>query len=175
MRSNKLSLNDTKTELFKFRSPWKYLPCKPGMTINNYNLGLLSHIKYLNILIDKVLSWNKQIGNIYTKLARANDILLKLHHLVPKKHVHQYIYFCFTLCPSRLFDLVVFHSKNMDRIIILQKPCIQIIMFTEHTSPLFSELKMLKVKDIFSLTKLLLMFSFINENVLEKTKNNFCH
>ena len=34
-----------------------------------------------------------------------------------------------------------------------------------HTSPLFSELKLLKVKDISSLTKLLFMFDFINENV----------
>ena len=34
-----------------------------------------------------------------------------------------------------------------------------------HTSPLFSELKLLKVKGISSLTKLLFMFDFINENV----------
>ena len=57
---------------------------------------------------------------------------------------------------------------NIDRIIKLQKRCFRIITyteFTEHTSPLFSELKLLKVKDIILLTKLFYMFSFINENV----------
>ena len=36
---------------------------------------------------------------------------------------------------------------------------------TKYNSPLFSELKFLKVKDIFSLTKLLFIFDFINKKV----------
>ena len=52
--------------------------------------------------------------------------------------------------------------------------------FTEHTGPLFSALKFLKLKDIFSLTKLLFMFDIINENVPEELKiifaiNRFIH
>ena len=31
LRSNKLSLNETKTELIIFRSPWKHLPCEPDI------------------------------------------------------------------------------------------------------------------------------------------------
>ena len=49
-------------------------------------------------------------------------------------------------------------QRNIDRIIKLQKRCIRIITyseFAEHTGPLCSELKLLKAKDIFSLTKLL--------------------
>ena len=38
---------------------------------------------------------------------------------------------------------------------------------TKYNSPLFSELKFLKVKDIFSLTKLLFIFDFINKKVPE--------
>ena len=45
--------------------------------------------------------------------------------------------------------------------------------FTEHTGPLFSEIKLLKVKDIFSLTKLLFMFDFVNKNVPEELKTIF--
>ena len=97
MRSNKLSLNETKTELIIFRSPWNHLPREPDIRINNYKLKLHSHIKYLGILIDKVLSCNKQIDDICTKLAKVNDILLKLRHLVPKKHVYLYISLYFTL------------------------------------------------------------------------------
>ena len=40
LRSNKLSLNETKTELIIFISPWKHLP-------RNYKLKLQSDIRYL--------------------------------------------------------------------------------------------------------------------------------
>ena len=85
LQSNKLSLNETKTELIIFGSHWKHLPREPDIRINNYKLKLHSLIKYLGILIDKVLSWTKQIDDICTKLTRANGILSKLSHFVPKK------------------------------------------------------------------------------------------
>ena len=61
LRSNKLSLNKTKTELIIFRSPCKHLPRELDIRINKYKLKLHSHIKYLGIPIDEVSSWNKQI------------------------------------------------------------------------------------------------------------------
>ena len=67
-------------------------------------------------------------------------------------------------------------QRNIYRIIKLQKCYICIIIyseFTEHLGPQFSELKLLKVKNIFSLTKLLFMFDFINENVPEELKTIF--
>ena len=79
LRSNKLSLNETKTELIIFRSPWKHLPREPDIRINKNKLKLHSHIKYLGILINEVLSWNKQINSICISLARANGMLSKLH------------------------------------------------------------------------------------------------
>ena len=85
LRSSKLSLNETKTELIIFRSPWKHLPREPDIKINNCKFKLHSHVKHLGILIDEVLSWNKQIDDICTMLARANSILSELRHFVPRK------------------------------------------------------------------------------------------
>ena len=79
-----LSLNKTKTELIMYRSPRKNLPQEPDIRINDYKFTLHSHVKYLGILIDEVLSWNKQIESICMKLARANCILSKLRYFVPK-------------------------------------------------------------------------------------------
>ena len=78
-----------------------------------------SHIKYLGILIDEVLSWNKQTDDICTELARANFKLSKLRHFVSKKHVHQYISPYFTLItfmvvwfgPTRP-NVISFESSN---------------------------------------------------------------
>ena len=63
-------------------------------------------------------------------------------------------------------------QSNIDRIMKLQKLCIQITYseFTEYAGPLFSQLKLLKVKDVFSFIKLLNMFDFTNENVPEELK-----
>ena len=107
LRSNKLSLNETETELITFRSPWKHLQREPDITINNYKLKLHSHIKYLGILIDEVLSWNKQIDYICTKLARANGILSKLRHFVPRKTCISIFLFILLSCPLWLFGLVL--------------------------------------------------------------------
>ena len=51
------------------------LPRLPNIKLNNYKLKLKSHVKYLRITINEVLSWNKHIDNLSKKLARANGIL----------------------------------------------------------------------------------------------------
>ena len=121
-----------------------------------------------------MLSGNKQIVDICTKLARTNGILSKLRHFVPRKtcvSVYFSLFYSYALYGCLVWSYST--QRNIDRIIKLQKRCILIITyseFTEHTGPLFSELKLLKIKDIFSLTKLLFMFDFINENVPEELK-----
>ena len=83
LRSNKLSLNEAKTDLIIFRSPRKQLPREPDIRLNNFKLKLKSEVKYLGVLIDEILSWNKQIDNICSKLSKANGVLSKLRYLVP--------------------------------------------------------------------------------------------
>ena len=63
------------TVLIIFQSPPKSLPQEPGIRVNNYRLKLHSHVKYQGILINEVLTWNKQ--SICMKLTRANGILFQ--------------------------------------------------------------------------------------------------
>ena len=96
-----LSLNQTKTGLIIFRSPQKNLPHEPDLKINNYKLKLHSHVKYIRILIDEVLSWNKQIESICMKLATANGILSKLSYFVPKD-------ICISVCFSLFYTHFIY-------------------------------------------------------------------
>ena len=170
-------LNDIKTELIIFRSPGKNLPREPDIRINNYKLKLHNHVKYLGILIDEVLSWNKQIESICMKLARANDILSKLCYVVPKDisiSVYYSLFFTHLIysCLVRSYS----RKSNIDCLIKLQKRCIRIINFSDfdsHTDPQYSELNLLKVNDISGLNKLLFMFDFIKENIPEDLKRLF--
>ena len=75
-----------------------------------------------------------------------------------KKYVYQYIsLYALSLYSHALYGCMVWSYStqcNIDRIIKLQKRCIEIITyseFKEHTGLLFPELKLLKIKDIFSL------------------------
>ena len=58
--------------LLKYKSHWKKLTCEPGIRLNNCKLKLHTHVKYLGILIEKNLSWNKQIYILCSKLDRDN-------------------------------------------------------------------------------------------------------
>ena len=67
-------------------------------------------------------------------------------------------------------------QRNIDRTIKSKKRCVRIITyseFTKHAGLFFPELKLLKVKDIFSLSKLFFMFDFISENVPEELETIF--
>ena len=115
-----------------------------------------------------MLSWNKQIDNICTKLARANGILLKSRHCVPKvisASVHFSLFYSHVLWSFGLVLLNSPYCKLTPQITKtvhsdLQKRCIRIyknrafgLLLTQNSGLLFPELKLLKVKDIFSLTK----------------------
>ena len=146
LRGNELLLNETKTELIIFRLLWKQLP------ILNFNCKLKLHtqVKYVGIFIDEVLSWNKQIDILCSKLSRANGILSKLRHFPPLKTC---LSVCYSIFYSYLF-LAWSYTKEVifDRVDKLQKRCIRILTFSDfnsHTIDLFAKLKMLKFQDSF--------------------------
>ena len=65
LASDKLSLNEAKTEIIIFRSPCKQLLRDPDIRINNYKVKLHQFFKYLGVFIDEVLSSNIQIDNMF--------------------------------------------------------------------------------------------------------------
>ena len=85
LRDKKLSLNETKTEPIIFRLPWKQLPREPDIGLNNCKLRLHTHVKYLGIFIDEIVSWKKQTDIFCSKLSRANGIVSKLRLFAPLK------------------------------------------------------------------------------------------
>ena len=148
-------LNETKTELIILIILTENLRREPDIRINIYKLKLHSYVKYLGILIDEVLFWNKQVDpHICIKPAKANDNLSKLHHYLPK-------YICISIYYSLLYTHLNYRclvwsssrKSNIDRKIKPQKRCIRIINFSDsnsHTDSLFYESKLLKVCNIFS-------------------------
>ena len=115
-------------------------PLEPDVRLNNCKLKLHTHADCLGVFIYKVLSWNKQINIIFSKLYTPNGRLSKLHHVAPLL-----FQFLFALI-ARLSSLVVLKKINVDRINKLQKRCIRILTspdFNLHTNGLYARLKLL--------------------------------
>ena len=159
--SNKLSLNELKTELIMFHPIKKKLPHSANVELNNYKLKLKSHVKYLRITINEVLPWNKHIDNLSKKLARANCILSKLCHYIPMETalaVYHSLFQSYLLYGSLAWSFT--NQGNIDRVTKMQKCCIRILTFAPfdpHRNPLFSKLGIIKVKGIIVIQKLLFM------------------
>ena len=85
--SNKLTLNYKKTKymiISRKGTPKKSLK-KVNLNINKNNIKQIDTMKYLGVLLDNMLKWDKHLQNLLTKLSIANGIFYKIRNLVPSK------------------------------------------------------------------------------------------
>ena len=149
---NRLSLNVDKTKHLLFHS--KYNKKQYGINIKMQGVRLepSRSVKYLGVYLDDNLSWDIHIRELSNKLSRANGIMSKLRHYVPKTTMLQIYYVLFyshMSYGSLVWSLTT--QKNLDIIFILQKKCIRIlnsVSYNGHTNPLFVENKIVKFPDI---------------------------
>ena len=164
LRSNRLSLNVSKTKLLFFRSKNKSIPHNVSIKIQGKRITPSSHVKYFGIFVDELLSWNYHVNELSNKLSRANGIISKLWHYAPKSadlSVYYALFYSHMTYASRVWT----HTSkgNLGQISILQKKCIRLINFTQynsHTSTLFAMDNLLKFEDIITANKLKLALDF---------------
>ena len=68
MISNKLKLNEDKTEAIKIatRNKLKHLESRTGINIETNNIPFTPHVKNLGVYLDSELNTNSKIGNVYS-------------------------------------------------------------------------------------------------------------
>jgi hypothetical protein len=160
--ANKISLNISKTEVLLFRNVHKRIDHNVRLKLNGKLLNFSNHVKYLGIYIDCLLSWNKHHEYVSSKLRNSNGIISKLRYLVPKSTL---------MCLyNSLFDAHLRYAcqvwaqninPNSNRIFIIQKQCVRLLTFSDfnsHSSPLFFQLKILKLADLVKLLNILLIY-----------------
>ena len=111
--------------------------------------------KFLGVLIQENLKWDKHINQVCNKITRSTALLAKLKHFVPR-YVLLMIYNA--LCLSHIsYALSVWGGSppsSLKRVISLQKKGIRHVCnakYNSHTSPLFKKCKILKLQDIYKL------------------------
>ena len=156
-RCNKLSINESKTEVVVFRSPNVNIPPNFIIKINKSKMMPCKYVKYVGVLIDEHLTWDYHIESVSKKLSQTVGILTKLRHYAPLKSLIAVYYALFY---SHLtYGCVVWQfarEELLNRLSIIQKRCVRVITFSpqfypdiESANPIFLSNKLLKTKDVF--------------------------
>ena len=162
--ANRLSLNVAKTEFIIFR-PKKKLNGSIKLRLNNTTIRESTKIKYLGLLLDGNLCWNPHITELAKKLSCAVGMLHKIKQFCTSKTLCS-IYHALFHSHLNYGNSVWGLSSGTQKIYILQKKAIRAICkadFLAHTSPLFKELKILKLKDQYLVNLASLMWDFDHE------------
>ncbi len=151
-RANKLSLNIGKTNCVVFNLNNNHQYQNLRLKIGHDVIETKSVVKFLGIYIDKKLQWHDHINFIRTKLNSSLYAMNRVKNTLSTSHlltlyyslVYPYINYGISLWGSS-------HTSYMHKLFITQKKAVRIIKrvkYNEHTSPLFKELKLLKLNDV---------------------------
>ena len=169
---NRLSLNISKTNFVIFHAINKP---KGTITIliNNRAINEVQYVKYLGILIDAQLTFRHHINELSKKVSRAIGMLYKLRPFVTTKVITN-VYYAL-IYPFLLYGIIIWGSASnilLTPIHILQKKFIRMATFNDkypqtpaplpHT-PLFYQLKILTIFDIYQLQLGKLVYDTIND------------
>ena len=123
-------------------------------------------VKCLGILIDCHLNWKEHIQQLSKKISRGIGVLCKIRHYVNVKILVQ-LYHAIIL-PFFSYCCIIWgntYGHNIKPLQRMQKKAIHLITFSDfdaHTSPLFFELKLLKLQDHIKLETLYFMHQFFS-------------
>ena len=162
LRANKLSLNVKKTELVIFRPRKLKIDHSFKFKLDGKRLVPTHSVKYLGVLIDEHLLWNKQVAQIKMRLNRAIGMLSKLQINV-NFHILKTAYH--SLFESHLqYGTQLWGQKNNETITTFQKlqnRALRKITFKkrhDRISCVYKECKILKFPDILNLQNCLFMY-----------------
>ena len=164
-RSNKLSLNHTKTNFIFFRkSPSSvHLNLSP-VKIDDIPIQKVLSSKFLGVTVDHNLSWSQHISSITKTISRNTGVLSRLSHFLnPSSLV--LLYNTLILPYLNYCNIVWAHSGNskLHDLYVTQKRSIRICTLSHsrsHTAPLFAKLNTLNIYDIHKLQTGTFMYKF---------------
>ena len=179
--ANKLALNTEKTNFIIFHSPQHSLDRTVSIKIGKEHVNHVKYVKFLGVLLDENLNWRYHLSELSKKLARTCGIFFKIRHLLPTNVLISLYYSLFaSFLQYGIIGWGLAYDTHTKPIYLLQKKVIRAIAFKNFTSPstpIFSELKILKLYDLFHLK--LLTFVYESVNLISPTVfHNFlkpCH
>ena len=108
-------------------------------------------MKYLGVILDQHLNFKEHFNSLSGKLSKANGIIAKLRHFLPRETLLSVYH---SLFQSHLvYGLQTWFSdtSHISRIVSLQKQSVRLLTFSDyrsHSKPLFRMLGILRLPDL---------------------------
>ena len=177
LKSNKISLNCSKTELLIFRHPNKKINYNLNIKINGKKLEPSKHVKYLGVVLDSHLNWSYHTDGLATKLTRATGMLAKIRHFVSNNTLRSIYFGIFaSLLSYGLQIWAQFPNQHIIRLQKIQNKAMKIINFSKYNDPvdpIYFKLNVLKINDQVTLQNILYVHNCLNNNIPKPLKNSF--
>ena len=133
------------------------------LKLNGVQITREREVKYLGVILDEKLTWKSHTVYINNKLSKCLWALCKLRHytnietlkLIYYSLAHPHLQYCLSSWGGT-------SNSNLNPLLIRQKRMIRIIMnkpFRSPSSPLFFELKVLKLHELYKFRIAILMFN----------------
>ena len=137
----------------------------PTLKINNYEIERVKDFNFLGITIDEHMDWNMHIQKISNKISRNLGCLNRLKRFLPL-NTRKLLYNSLIL-PHLQYGILTW-GFQFGRLSKLQKRAMRIVSLSKynaHTDPIFKELNILKVEDLFRLSLLKFQFKLTNKKL----------
>ena len=165
--ANKLSLNIDKTNFIIFHSSSSSVPSDAVVKIGKKHIKRVKFVKFVGLLLDEHLSWKYHLSELSKKLARTCGIFFRIRNLLPLD-VLLCLYNALFLSFLQ-YGLIVWggtYASYIEPIFKLQKKAVRAISFQSRLSPslpIFKDLKLLKLSEIFELRLSTFVFDSVNK------------
>ena len=83
MKQNKLTLNEGKTEIMVFKN--EKIPNVNCVEFNSQSLKPTDEVRYLGVILDKELTYQKKLNNVISKMALAITSIYLVRNQIPLK------------------------------------------------------------------------------------------
>ena len=188
LNANRLALNISKTNFVIFAAKNKPLQ-NVTLLINRKAIQQTNYVKYLGVLIDSRLTFANQIASIVKKVSRVTGLMYRIRNCVNNKTLKM-IYYSL-IYPHLLYGIPIWGNADDTHIkplYILQKKAVRLILNKDksiHTlfqlpgdpvthwymdtfvkvpsDPIFKELGILKINDIYKITTLTFVYESLNK------------
>ena len=150
--ANRLSINISKTNLMLFSnilSPHDIA----DVFMNHIKIDYVTSTRFLGIIIDDKLRFNLHINEITKTISKNIGVLYKLSQYVPNSTLLS-VYRCIIECYLNYCNLIFGNASatHLLPLVTAQKKAVRIVAKQpplSHTNPLFSNLKLLKLSDLY--------------------------
>ena len=177
--SNKLTLNINKTHCMVFDRGKRLPQDIPLIRFNDKKIDRITETRFLGLTITDKLNWRKHIKDISLKVNKLNGIIYLTRQYFGSDTLRQM--YTTLIYPHLIYCNILWgygYHSHLNPLILAQKRVIRTITFSRkytHTSPLFTQLNLLKLQDINILSNSIFVYKIINNIIFTVVNYTFAY